>query len=198
MVAIPVYQTKSASIDVGNGVNLPAFDQSLARSIEGLGVSISDVAKHIQTQSQQKSVFSAEQGYLQFQNQMQEAYNTEFKSQMPVAGEGLHDNWLNFYDKKSQEFLSTVPPDLQPQYAQRTATLRTDWSGTAAVDQINARNGWFKDSLKTSAAQLETEIRRNGAVNFDQFRSSGDTLIENSPLSPAEKSVLKQQWHIFG
>lgn len=200
MAVIPTYQPR-AGLDVGGGVNLPPLDQTLARAVEGLGVSVEQVGLHLQQQQQQKSVFSAEQSYLQFQNKVQQTY-AEHQAQMPVAGEGWHDAWTptvpgttGEYDKAANAFLATIPQNLRPQYTERVATLRSDWSGKAAVDQLNERNKWFRSSLKDAAAGLELDIRRNGSANFDQFRASGDTLILNSPLSPAEKQTLLKDWH---
>lgn len=202
MARIPTYQTRVGSIDVGGGVNLPPEDQTLARSIENMGVSISQVAQHIQARQQQQSTFSAEQGFLQFQKQVKEDYVRSQSTDMSATGSGWHDTWTpnvpgssGTFDKAANDFLAKVPPDLRQQYAPRIATFRSALSLTAANDEINAGQSWFKAGIAEQTKGLETEIRRGGAINFDEYRQQGDDLIAKSGLSPVTKAELTIKWH---
>lgn len=197
---IPLYRPQEG-LDVGGTPNLPPYSQAFAQAlkgfggaISGLGADLAAVAERKSAREKEKEVFGAEQSWLQFQNRMKEQYALRTQ-EMAADGTGWHDDWLKFYDTEAGSWLSTVTnPDLQEKYRQRVETVKTDWSGTAAVAQLNQTNNWFKTSIAESTQTLQLEIRRNGNGDFGKFRQAGIDLITSSSLPETTKATLLQSW----
>lgn len=193
MATIPGYRPQP-TLDAPSDFNPPALTQAPFKALAEFGATISDLGAHMQARENQKNTFSAEQSWLQFQNRMGEEYVTR-QAQIPADGAGWHDTWATYYETERQKFVKSLPtPDLQTAYGAKSQTAATDWSKSSATDQLNQTNKWFRVGIDTAAKDLETKIRQGGGAGFDEFRSSGDKLIQSSSLSPLEKQSLLIKW----
>lgn len=197
---MPIIQPIIAERGLG-GAPQPAVqrDGSIGRAVQGLGNALSNAAQaeqEMQTRQQLLDLkvqnFRTDQNFRQFQEGLGSTLD-EAQSKMDPSGQGLTTNFIQQFDKKSADFLATVPDALKPKFSELVKTSKTGWLDRVAHSEREQRYSWFRTGISDSQEKLQAQVFNDPSV-YDAAKADGLRAIEASGLPDAEKEVLRKKW----
>lgn len=97
------------------------------------------------------------------------------------------DSQINY----EKEFLKTVPPELQPEFAMRAESVRGGITLNAHDQQDKLNTTFYKNGIAESQNQAKIDLADN-PDNLEKWKADLDTKIDASGLTDAEKFFLKK------
>lgn len=168
MPVIPEYDSKEALDTNARGMPRPDYSNAditatagMGKAIAGLGSAISEVAQHRAQREAQVEALSTRTNEGRMLEQIA-ADDAEALQKMPETGAGFHDERVANFKKRTEAFMTTVPPPLQEEYRNRLALAQDKYSNSVAATEA-------KQTATFAAGQL------------DQFSNSAKTAIANNP-----------------
>lgn len=196
---MPVIQTIEArrSIDIG-GIPDTRIDNSIGQGVAQLGNAIGNAAdaqnalanRRLEMQ-RQADEFAANQSFQRWQDDNALEFG-QSQQKMDPSGRGFTDTVSGIYTKRSEEFLKSVPANLQPRFQELVATARNQWIDKGAAAEIDQRNTWYRTGITERQQTLQNQVFNDPAM-FDAAKNDAYRTIEASGLPPAEKEALKKK-----
>ncbi|WP_247997317.1 lysozyme [Brucella tritici] len=196
---MPVIQTIEArrSFDIG-GIPDTRVDNSIGQGISQLGNAIGNAAdaqnalanRRLEMQ-RQADEFAANQSFQRWQDDNALEFG-QSQQKMDPSGRGFTDTVSGIYTKRSEEFLKSVPANLQPRFQELVATARNQWIDKGAAAEIDQRNTWYRTGITERQQTLQNQVFNDPAM-FDAAKNDAYRTIEASGLPPAEKEALKKK-----
>jgi hypothetical protein len=151
---MPVIQTIEArrTIDVG-GIPDTRVDNSIGQGLSQIGSAIGNAAeaqnalanRRLEMQ-RQADEFAANQALQRWQDDNALEFG-QLQQKMDPSGRGFTDTVSGIYTKRSEEFLKSVPANLQPRFQELVATARNQWIDKGAAAEIDQRNTWYRTGI---------------------------------------------------
>lgn len=197
---MPVIQPIQAERGLG-GAPQPSVqrDMSVPRAVQGLGNALGNAAQaeqemNLRRQQMDMKVqdFRTDQNFRQF-NEGLGSIVDDASAKMDPSGQGLTTHFVEQFDKKSADFLATVPGALKPKFSELLQTSRAQWVDKVAHAEREQRYSWFRTGISESQEKLKAQVFNDPAV-YDAAKADGLRAIEASGLPDAEKAALRKQW----
>jgi hypothetical protein len=170
------------------------IERGLAQLAESIGHAGAVAGEHelrLLKQKKQARDFSFEQQFLRGKQAREAAY-AEMQANMDPTGLGFTELVQSTFNDQFDEFFGTVPPDLQPQFAELLQTEKEGWLHRAAADEVAQRRGWYTTSINEGIDTAQTAVSLNPGA-FDDRLSDVHRLVDASDLTATQKVELKKQ-----
>lgn len=164
--------------------------EAVARGAQNLGESVTKLAATWDERDQKTDRFNSLTNFSKFQSDMA-ANLTELKRTASPDGKGYVKSAESLYDQKSQEYLSTVPQDLQDEFRYRVAENKRSLVADSLSFQYDAGDAWFKQGVSDELNKARTMLDQNpGALDIQ--RQHMNEVIDATDLPEITKNELKR------
>lgn len=206
---LPTY-TAEQGLDSGAGT-IPStrLDTSPARALQEVGGELMQagqraaqnqlameeqqkrLAKHQEAQQKQLIEFRTDQQFQRTREQIEGEFTKLKETYTDPSGEGMTDTALGKSREKYDQFIKTVPADLQPKYSELILTAHEQNKNRYAATESGMRQNWYKSEIATRQTQLANGL----GVDTSLLPASMDEMerkIDSSGIPALEKTALKQ------
>lgn len=163
----------------------------LTRGLSALAGGLADAEAKKKAEADQLARFKATEGFVEF-NANATARLAELKDSALPEDLNFAERAINSYTNYEDEFISTLPPDMQDEFRMRTASTRVAVADDATNFQKKNLQLYQKDSLGKMKSRATEEIIADQG-NVDQWKKLMDDAIDNSAYSDIEKHYMKQE-----
>lgn len=179
------------SLDPGGVVQYPTGDPVGAALEQGAN-KFQQLTLHYQDRVNQQERFQALIGFDGLGSEL--AGETQKATQtMQPGAMGLHDTLLETYDKRSQEWLSSIPESQRPEFEARIKAKREAFSLGAAKLEKAESDRFQLSSIDTRLGTAKNGILQSGPDAVAPFQRDVEELIDSSTLSPVQKAEAKKK-----
>lgn len=173
---------------IGRGV------QNLGQGIRSLGADLNTVSKK-KTEVDQATRFETQRKFLEFSAKQDDALIQEGQKATPGAF-GFREGFTETYKKNAQEFFSTVPEELKPEYDVKLFQVEDGLAGRALTFERDQRKNYYTNTVNDGLTVIENKLYSNPAA-FNENLSEGNAFIDNIPdedVSPIAKEAMRRDW----
>lgn len=145
----------------------------------------------IKRKAEQLARFKATEGFVEFSANAN-AKLAELKDSALPEDLNFAERAVNSYQNYEDEFIASLPEDIQPEFRMRTAAVRTAVADDAMNFQKKNLQLYQTDSLGKMKSKATEDIVTDPG-NLDQWKKLTDEAIDNSAFSDVEKHYMKQE-----
>lgn len=164
--------------------------EGIGRALTQLSSDVLSLHSAVAERNKQKASFDVEQRWVRWQTDQAQAY-AELKRASPVDGAGFTDGADAALTTAFGDFLSTVPPALQPEYKVLGEKYRNQRVLDAFNHEITAGDAAAETGIKDTLTGLGTSLGA-GQIDRESAVIQLNTVIDKSPLPPETKESLKR------
>jgi len=163
----------------------------LTRGLSALAGGLADWESKKKAEADQLARFKATEGFVEFNANAQARVNEMKQSALP---EDLNfaERAVNSYTNYEDEFIATLPPDMQDEFRMRTASTRVAVADDATNFQKKNLQLYQKDSLTRMQDKANEDIDLNPDT-MEGWKATVDEAIDNSAYSDVEKYYMKRE-----
>lgn len=196
----PTPQVSLTDFGAGVGQALGGASQSLAglsRSQDLIAAGNLQIEEAKKARQGRIDTSNAKVDFLRLQNDFT-LEQIDLAAEAPEGMPGFEEQTLERARARGDEFLASLPPDLQTQFAPSVEEFVQKQRTSAFTTQLSAENvKYHKDVLEVTNAGLNSLLdTRNPVQNIDgieaQLFTQLDDLLESSPLTTAENAALRE------
>lgn len=166
----------------------------LVRGVQSLGNSLSRAGAVFAERDQKTDRFNSLTNLSKFDTSVAESL-TEMKRNYAPDGRGYVKSAETLYDQKAQEYLSTVPPDLQEEFRYRIAENKKAIVADSLRFQYDAGDAFFKQGVSDEFNKSRTLLDQQPGL-LDAQRAHMTEIIDATDLPEIEKAELKRKMNI--
>lgn len=163
----------------------------LQRGLSALAGGLADAEAKRKTEADQLARFKATEGFVEF-NANANAKLAEAKQSALPEDLNFADRAVNSYQNYEDEFIASLPEDIQPEFRMRTAAVRTAVRDDATNFQRKNLQLYQKDSLTRIQDKATEDIDLNPDT-MEGWKATVDEAIDNSAFSDVEKYYMKRE-----
>jgi hypothetical protein len=182
----------SRSLETGTVVQYPTNDP-VGKATEQAGSKVEHIGGELATRLQNRNAQIERFANLQSFDRFKTDTLTEVdqaKQNMQPGAVGLHDKLIETFEKRSGEWLATVPQHLQQEFRQRIDTYRSDFSRSAAQIENAEANRFQIEGVQERVTQAKQDIGQIGPDVVGQWTKDVDELIDAAPaMTPVQKAA---------
>lgn len=170
-----------------NGPNL----QPIAAGLADMGQAFARVEAEQKAKADTMKRYGALTSLQDFEVNSKLRAQEELKNAAP-NDTGVAQRVVDSQIKYEQEFVKTLPPELQPEFAVRADSIRGGITLDAHATQDKLNNTYYKEDIKQGQNQAALEINKDPG-SMEKWKSDMDARIDASGLSESEKYFAKQE-----
>lgn len=165
--------------------------QSFAGDLQGVANDQFAIAERARAQQEDAENFETTQ---KFQQVKMQAYadRDEIAKGTPASAMGFHDNSLAAFEKRSTEFLATVPERLKPKMQALLDTERMEFSNKTAGLEYEQRSTWYRDGLTKAVGRGQEQVY-NDPNALEAAKQEALREVDASGLPEAEKEEWREK-----
>lgn len=111
---------------------------------------------------------------------------------MKPGAMGLHDQLLETYDKRSSEWLSTIPESQRGEFEARIRSKREAFGLGAAKLEIAESQRYQGVKISERVETAKQGVIAGGPAQIEPFAKDVEEMINSSTLTPAQKDELRK------
>lgn len=161
----------------------------LTRGLSAMASGLADWEAKKKSEAEQLARFKATEGFVEFNSTAQARVN-ELKESASPEDLNFAERAINSYMNYEDEFISTLPPDLQDEFRMRTAATRMGVTEDVTNFQKKNLQLYQKNSLTRMQDKANEDIDLNPDT-MDGWKKTVDEAIDNSAYSNIEKHYMK-------
>lgn len=179
------------SLDPGGVVSIPQGDP-VGQALEQAGSKGQSLVTHYFDRVAQQERFQSLISFDGFSNELV-GETDKAKQTMQPGAMGLHDKLLETYDKRSQEWLGTIPESQRPEFEARIKAKREAFSvGSAQLEKAES-DRFQADGITKRLETAKSGVLQTGPEAVEAYQRDVNELIDTSTLSPIAKQKAKDQ-----
>lgn len=179
------------SLDPGGVVQFPTGDP-VGQALEQGANKAQQLVTHYQDRVHQQERFQSLIQFDEFGSQLI-GETDKAKAEMKPGAMGLHDKLIETYDKRSTEWLATIPESQRPEFAARIKAKRESFSIGAARLEKDESDRFQTVGIETRLGTAKQGILQSGPQAIGTFQKDVDELIDSSTLTPIQKEEAKRK-----
>lgn len=201
---VPQYVSQTTPSDQGlgylssAGASPSAFGAGIGEGLDSLGIDIKAAQEKAQKRTESIDRFKSLTDLSQFQTSMNDAL-IEAKRTADPSGKGYVQTAEGIYDKEADNYLSTVPPQLKPEFTSRVAEIKKGVIGDSLTFQYQAGDAMFRqgvdDEYQNSLKGLDPKMGGDPS-QLEAYRQHMGEIIGATDLSDIEKQDLSRKVNI--
>lgn len=173
----------------GQGLGYSRQEASAAASAQQVTRAIGGFATQWQELNDSNEKFTTLTSFNNFNSQMRQEAE-ELKRGAAANGDGAALGIMSRYTQREEEFMTTVPERLKPEYAARLAALRGSFEEDALNFQWNAIDAFQTGVLDQQANEAATALTSD-PTQLDSWRANLNDFIDTSAFTPEAKTKLR-------
>jgi GH24 family phage-related lysozyme (muramidase) len=179
------------SLDPGGVVSYPQGDP-VGQQLEQSGKQLQSLVIHYQDRVNQQERFQSLISFDGFSNELV-GETDKAKQAMQPGALGLHDKLLETYDKRSQEWLSSIPESQRPEFEARIRSKRESFSVGAARLEKDESDRFQVDGITKRLDTAKSGVLQTGPEAVAAYQKDVEELIDSSTLTPIAKQQAKDK-----
>ena len=189
---------REAQFNVGINHTPLAYMDAPAPNLQPIASGLSDLAQSfMRVEAEQKQKKDQMQRYqaLSSLNDFETESKLRLQQGLDAASPddtGTAQRLIDSQLKYEQEFVKTLPPDLQPEFQVRADSVRNGVVLDAHAGQDKLNNTYYKQDIKNNQNTAVIDIEKNPDA-LDKWKKDMDARIDASGLSESEKYFAKQE-----
>lgn len=164
------------------------------QGVSGFGKSLTALSATFQERDKSTDKFNSLTNLSKFDQDMTESL-TELKRGYAPDGKGYTKTAETLYDEKAQQYLSTVPQDLQEEFRYRVQENKKSIIADSLSFQYQAGDAHFKQGVSDELNRARTTLDQNPGA-LDAQRAHMSEVIDATDLPQIEKEDLKRKVNI--
>jgi len=167
---------------------------TLGQGARVLGVGLNERAKK-KEEVDQATRFETQRRFLEFSASQDDALQQEGQKAQPGAF-GFKEGFQESYKKNAQQFFSTIPEGLKPEYDSKLFQVEDGLAGRALTFEREQRKGYYTNTVNDGLVLIENKLYENPAA-FDTNLAEGNAFIDSIPdedVSPIAKDAMRRDW----
>ena len=182
----------SRSLDPGGTVSYAGVSSSpVGAALEQAGNKGQQLATFYQNRVDQQERFQSLIAFDEFGSSMTgEAQKA--KQEMQPGAMGLHDKLLETYDKRSSEWLATIPESQRGEFAARIKAKREAFSVGAATMEAAESQRYQGVKIGERVETAKQGVMAGGPAQIEPFAKDVEEMINTSTLTPVQKDELRR------
>lgn len=180
----------------GQGGTPEAFGAGVGRGVQNLGQTVTQLGDYFSQKNQETQRFDAMSRFSDYATGLNNDLTTRARQYDPSMGATFVPDIKDLATKRKQDFIGTLPPDLQPEFSARAEAVNDSLFEQSLKVQLDARDGFAKNTLNDAYTKAQTSLDQDGsATNLDAQRALLDNMLDASGLSNAEKVSIRRQFY---
>jgi GH24 family phage-related lysozyme (muramidase) len=179
------------SLDPGGVVSYPQGDP-VGQALEQAGSKGQALVNHYQQRVDQQERFQSLISFDGFSNELV-GETDKAKQTMQPGALGLHDKLLETYDKRSQEWLASIPESQRPEFEARIKAKRESFSVGAARLEKDESDRFQVDGITKRLDTAKSGVLQTGPEAVAAYQKDVEELIDSSTLAPIAKQQAKDK-----
>ncbi|WP_024337980.1 lysozyme [Bradyrhizobium japonicum] len=179
------------SLDPGGVVSYPS-GSPVGQQLEQSGKQLQSLVIHYQDRVNQQERFQSLISFDGFSNSLV-ADTDKAKQDMQPGALGLHDKLLENYDRRSQEWLATLPESQRPEFEARIRAKRETFSVGAARLEKDESDRFQIDGITKRLDGAKSGVLQSGPEAVAAYQRDVEELIDSSTLTPIAKQQAKDK-----
>lgn len=163
----------------------------LTRGLSALAGGLADAEAKRKAEANQLARFKATEGFVEF-NANANAKLNELKQSALPEDLNFAERAVNSYQNYEDEFIASLPEDIQDEFRMRTASTRVSVADDATNFQRKNLQLYQKDSMGRMQDKANQDIDTN-PDSVEGWKTMLDEAIDNSAYSDIEKHYMKQE-----
>ena len=167
----------------------------MGEALQQTGAAVVQLGSDLLDRKQRRESFKADTDWRRLNAEMD---RTMFAMQKdaPEDGTGLHDDFMEVYNRQTEDFLAGLPQgnaDLMTRMQANVELGGSSWSLNAAKSEYATMTDYQTTALDETFNSLATQIGLNPEA-YETFLQNGFDSIESSSLPPAAQAKLTDMW----
>lgn len=179
------------SLDPGGVVSYPS-GSPVGQQLEQSGKQLQSLVTHYQDRVNQQDRFQSLISFDEFSNKLV-GDTDKAKQDMQPGALGLHDKLLENYDKRSSEWLATLPESQRPEFEARVRAKREQFSVGAARLEKDESDRFQIDGITKRLDTAKSGVLQSGPEAVAAYQRDVNELIDSSTLTPIAKQQAKDK-----
>lgn len=180
----------------GAGGTPEAFGAGVGRGVQMLAQGMGQLAAVVTEQDRAVRRFGALRKFSDFQQQTNNMITEMSRSHDPTTG-NFQELALSEYSKAERDFIGTIDPEFQDEFAVRLGDLKTGISSSALKFQIENNDAFFRQGLSDALNESRVALGQyNTPEEFDAQLMRMQTMLEASGLTPAEQQAELRRYQM--
>jgi GH24 family phage-related lysozyme (muramidase) len=179
------------SLDPGGVVSYPQGDP-VGQALEQAGTKGQSLVTHYFDRVAQQERFQSLISFDGFSNELV-GETDKAKQTMKPGALGLHDQLLETYDKRSSEWLATIPEGQRPEFEARVRAKREQFSVGAARLEKDESDRFQVDGITKRLDTAKSGVLQTGPEAVAAYQKDVEELIDSSTLTPIAKQQAKDK-----
>lgn len=179
---------QASALAFGGDGGLTDIGQGIAQGGEGLA----RAAMVYQRDQEQLQRFNAETAFTNLDSSIQ-ADLTERARGLTGDANGFTRTTLEDYDRRTTEWLQTVPERERPEWQARVARQRASVAAEALRTEFAQRDAYYRTTVNDQLGRLRVGIDERPEALTD-YQRRGEEIINSSGLPEQDKAELRLRW----
>lgn len=177
----------------GEGGTPEAFGAGIARGLGAVAGAVNDLSTYVQQKRDQTLRFSALEKLSALETQLNTDLVEQSRGYDPTSGADLPVQFNDTFVKRKDEFVASLPPELQEEFSARVAQMAPAYQSKALQYQMETFDDYTRKGVVTAYDNARLSLGTDGSpANLEMQMQILDDYLANTTLTDAEKISLRR------